>query len=448
MTPSATGTLPTPQAVPSSSGAVFSRISWRILPILLLAYMVAYLDRVNIGYAQLQMKQTLPWGDAVYGLGAGMFFIGYFLFEVPSNMLLERIGARKTLLRIMVCWGFIAAGMAFVQTPTQFYAARFLLGVFEAGFFPGIILYFTYWYPSARRGQVIAIFMSATTIVSVITGPLCGAMLKYLHGVNGWHGWQWLFVLQGLPAVLLGVLVYLLLEDKPADARWLSAHEKAQVQDSLERDRKSIHGDPGVTPARMLRDPQIWFLALTYFLLLGATYTMVFWLPTLIQSWGVRDLLAIGLLAAVPNACGVAGMILIGRNSDRLRERRWHFAACVALAAMGLAATTLMTGHLVGSLVALCFATVGIAAATPIFFALVSEYIAPATAAVGIALISSLGNLGPAISPTISGLITQRTGNASYSMVLVIGLYLLAGALLMVAVRARTEPSARRLAPQ
>jgi sugar phosphate permease len=431
MNPSATrgAALPTPHAVPSRADAVFSKIGWRILPLLLIAYMIAYLDRVNIGYAQLQMKQTLPWGDAVYGLGAGLFFVGYFLFEVPSNMLLERTGARKTLLRIM----------AFVQTPAQFYVARLLLGAFEAGFFPGIILYFTYWYPSARRGQVIATFMSATTIVSVVTGPLCGAMLKYFHGVNGWHGWQWLFLLQGLPAVVLGVLVYLLLEDKPADARWLSEGEKKQVRDSLDRDERQ---QAGATPRTMLRDPQVWLLALTYFFLLGATYTMVFWLPSLIQSWGVKDMLSIGLLAAVPNAFGVAGMILIGRSSDRLRERRWHFAACVALAAAGLAVTTLLAGNLTGSLIALCFATVGIAAATPLFFTLVSEYLSAGSAAVGIALISSLGNLGPAISPSINGWITQRTGSATASMVLIISLYLLAGALLLAtARRARVESS-------
>ena len=181
------------------------RSSWRLIPLLLIAYMIAYLDRINIGYAQLQMKQTLPFDDAVYGLGAGIFFIGYFLFEVPSNLLLERIGARKTLLRIMVLWGLTASAMMFVSTPLQFYVLRFLLGVFEAGFFPGVILYFTYWYPSVRRGQVIAIFMSATTIISVIAGPLCGATLKYFDGFNGLHGWQWLFLVQGLPAVVLGV---------------------------------------------------------------------------------------------------------------------------------------------------------------------------------------------------------------------------------------------------
>jgi sugar phosphate permease len=442
-----TGALPSPHSARLPADAVFSKISWRILPILLIAYMVAYLDRVNIGYAQLQMKQTLSWGDAVYGLGAGVFFLGYFLFEVPSNMLLERIGARKTLLRIMVCWGIVAALMALVQTSTQFYLARFLLGVFEAGFFPGIILYFTYWFPSVRRGQVIATFMSATTIVSVIAGPVCGAMLKYFHGVGGWHGWQWLFLLQGLPAVLIGVLIWLLLEDRPAEAKWLSTAEKAQVRDSLEQDAKLIAGAAaaaGATPRSALRDPKVWLLALTYFFLLGATYTMVFWLPSLIQSWGVKDMLAIGLLAAVPNACGVAGMILIGRSSDRLRERRWHFVACVALAACGLAVTTLLAGNLSGSLIALCFATVGIAAATPIFFTLVSEYLSAGAAAVGIALISSLGNLGPAISPTINGLITQRTGSTVYSMVLVIALYLLAGVLLLATVRAAP---ARRASP-
>jgi sugar phosphate permease len=267
-------------------------------------------------------------------------------------------------------------------------------------------------------------------------------MLKYLHGVNGWHGWQWLFFLQGLPAVLLGVLVFLLLQDKPADAQWLSPAEKALVQDSLAQDRSHAEG---ATPRRMLRDPKVWLLALTYFLLLGATYTMVFWLPTLIQSWGVKDVLAVGLLAAVPNACGVAGMILIGRNSDRLRERRWHFAGCALLAAAGLAATTLLTGNLVGSLIALCFATVGVAAATPIFFTLVSEHLAPASAAVGIALISSLGNLGPAISPTISGLIIQRTGSTTGSMYLVITLYVLAATLLLVVMRG-TAAHARRSA--
>jgi MFS family permease len=397
--------------------------------------MVAYLDRINVGYAQLQMKQTLPFGDAVYGFGAGIFFIGYFLFEVPSNLLLEKIGARKTLLRIMVLWGLAACAMMFVSTPFQFYMVRFLLGVFEAGFFPGVILYFTYWYPSVRRGQVIAIFMSATTIVSVIAGPLCGFILKYFDGLSGLHGWQWLFLVQGAPAVVLGVLVYVLLEDKPAQAAWLSQEDRAVLDDAFQHDVKDVEGEAEGTFWQMLRDPKAYALALVYFLLLGATYTMVFWLPTLIHSWGVKDLFLVGIYAGIPNAAGVIGMILIGRHSDTWHERRWHFAACVAIAALGLFITTLLQGNLVGSILALSLAVIGIASATPLFFALTSEYLSAGAAAGGLAFISSLGNLGPAVSPSINGFILRTTGDNIYSMYFVMALYLLSGALLLLAIR-------------
>ena len=415
--------------------AVFSKIDWRLIPLLLIAYMVAYLDRINIGYAQLQMKQTLPFDDAVYGLGAGIFFIGYFLFEVPSNLLLERIGARKTLLRIMVLWGLTACAMMFVSTPLQFYVVRFLLGAFEAGFFPGVILYFTYWYPSVRRGQVIAIFMSATTIVSVIAGPLSGFILKYFDGFSGLHGWQWMFLVQGLPAVVLGFLVYFLLEDKPDYAPWLSNEEKALVDDAFQHDVKDVEGEAEGTFWHMLRDPKVYLLSLVYFLLLGATYTMVFWMPTLIQSWGVKDLFLIGIYAAIPNAVGVIGMILIGRHSDKWHERRWHFAVCVAIAAVGLFITTLLQGNLVGSILALSFAVIGIASATPLFFALTSEYLSAGAVAGGLALVSSLGNLGPALSPSINGFILRSTGDNIYSMYFVMALYLLSGTLLLLTIR-------------
>ncbi|HWX35280.1 MAG TPA: MFS transporter, partial [Steroidobacteraceae bacterium] len=343
--------------------AVFSKIDRHLLPLLLIAYMVAYLDRINIGYAQLQMKQTLPFDEAVYGLGAGIFFVGYFLFEVPSNLLLERIGARKTLLRIMVLWGLVASAMMFVSTPLQFYVVRFLLGVFEAGFFPGVILYFTYWYPSVRRGQVIAIFMSATTIISLIAGPLCGFILKYFDGFAGLHGWQWLFLAQGLPAVVLGFLIYLMLKDKPGQAAWLSKEEKALVEDAFQHDIKDVAGEAEGTFLQMLQDPKAYLLALVYFFLLGATYTLVFWVPTLIQSWGVKDLFLVGIYAGIPNAAGIIGMILIGRHSDDWHERRWHFAVCVAIAAVGLFITTLLQGNLIGSILALSVAVIGIASA-------------------------------------------------------------------------------------
>jgi sugar phosphate permease len=422
--------------------ALFSKIDWRVIPVPLIGYMIAYLDRINIGYAQLQMKQTLPFDEAVYGLGAGIFFAGYFLFEVPSNLLLEKIGARKTMMRIMVLWGLAAAAMIFVSTPLQFYFVRFLLGVFEAGFFPGIILYFTYWYPAARRGRVIAIFMSASTVAAIIAGPLCGAILKYLDGVSGLHGWQWLFLVQGLPAVILALLVYLLLEDKPSHAAWLSSAEKSLLDEALLNDVEAVANEHAGAFGQTLRDPRAYALALVYFLLLGATYTIVFWKPTLIQSWGVKDLFLVGIYAAIPSAVGVFGMILIGQHSDKTHERRWHFAACLAIAALGLFATTLLQGNLVGSILALCVAVIGYASATPLFFALVSEYLSTGAAAGGLALISSLGNLGPAISPSINGLILRNSGNNIYSMYFVMSLYILSGALLLLSTRPSTSIAA------
>ena len=323
----------------------------------------------------------------------------------------------------------------FVSTPLQFYVVRFLLGAFEAGFFPGVILYFTYWYPSVRRGQVIAVFMSGTSIVAIIAGPLCGAILKYLDGFSGLHGWQWLFLVQGLPAVFLGALVYFLLEDKPAQAGWLSKEEKALLDDRLQHDVKDVLTDHSATFGQMLQDPKVYVLSMVYFFLLGATYTMVFWLPTLIQSWGVKDLFLIGIYTAIPSAIGLIGMILIGRHSDSRHERRWHFAACVATAALGLFATSLFQGNLVGSILALSFATIGIASATPLLFALTSEYLSAGAVAGGLALISSLGNLGPSVSPSINGFIVRSTGDNIYSIYFVMALYLMSGALLLLAIQ-------------
>ena len=423
--------------------AVYTKVGWRLMPLLIICYMIAYLDRVNIGYAQLQMKQTLPFGDAAYGLGAGIFFVGYFLFEVPSNLMLEKIGARKTLLRIMFCWGVVATGMMFVATPTQFYVLRFLLGAFEAGFFPGIILYLTYWYPPVRRGQMIAIFMSATTLVSIIAGPLSGATMKYLDGVNGWHGWQWLFLIQGLPASVLGIVAFCYLQDKPEDAKWLNAAEKKVLRDHLDHDQGLIKAGHETSFWQLLRDPKVYVLALAYALSLGAIYTMVFWIPTLVQSWGVKDLLLIGIYAGIPNIFGVIGMVLIGRSSDRHQERRWHYVGASLIAAVGLGITTLTTGSVFWSVAALSFATIGIASVTPLFFTITSEYLPKAAAAGGIALISSLGNLGPSVSPVVTGAINTRTGSPVYSMYLVMAMFVLAALIVLVAVRSNVKPRAR-----
>ena len=428
------GTIPSADKEPIGITKLFSKISWRILPFLMLCYVIAFLDRINIGYAQLQMKQTLTFSDATYGFGAGIFFVGYFLFEVPSNLLLERIGVRKTLLRIMFTWGIVSTAMAFVQTPMQFYIARFLLGVLEAGFFPGIILYLTYWYPSGRRGQIIALFLAATAIASVIAGPLSGATMKYFNDIEGWHGWQWLFISQGLPATILGLIAYFYLQDKPEDAKWLNAEEKTTLRFQLDHDHKDVESASHAGFFEMLKDPKVYGLAFTYFLLLGATYTMVFWIPSLIKSWGVADLFHVGLIATLPQIAGIIGTILMGRHSDKTRERRWHYATCVAIAALGLSLTTFTQGNLLASIAGLTLAGVGVVSATPLFFTTITEYLSRASAAGGIALISSLGNLGPAAAPSVTGYITATTGSTLYSTYLVIGAYLLSGLLLLLIV--------------
>lgn len=422
--------------------AILAKVDRRLIPLLLIANMVAFLDRINIGFAQLQMKQTLPFDDAVYALGAGIFFIGYFLFEVPSNLLLERIGARKTLLRIMVLWGLAAMAMMFASTPLQFYAARFFLGVFEAGFAPGVLLYLTYWYPSVRRGQVIAILMTAPPIVMFMAGPLSGSILKYLDGVSGFYGWQWLFLIQGLPAPILGVLIYYLFRDKPSEAAWLSKQEKVLLDDALQRDAGNIVRTTSGTFRQMLRDPKVYMLALVCFLLLGANYTMVFWMPTLIHSWGVQDPFLVGVYHAISNVTGIICMVLIGRHSDKWHERRWHYASCVTIAAGGLFLIMLLHGSLIGSIMALSFAVIGFVTAPPLFFALTSEYFSAGTAAGGLALITSLGNLGPAVSPSITTFIARSTGDNIYGMYFVMALYLLSGALLLLSIRpAATVPN-------
>jgi D-galactonate transporter len=425
--------------------AMYSKISWRLMSLLLPAYVVAFLDRINIGFAQLQMKQTLAFSDPVYAMGAGIFFIGYLLFEVPSNLVLEKIGARKTLLRIMVCWGIVAMAMMFVQTPTQFYVLRFLLGAFEAGFTPGVLLYLTYWYPSARRGRMIGVFLIGAIGASMIAGPLSGAIMKFLDGANGWHGWQWLFLVQGLPAPLLGLAAWLWLKDKPEQAGWLSADEKSSLRQQLDNDRgtatQAAHGSLG----DMVRDPKVWVLSLAYVLVVAGTYAITFWTPTLIKSWGVSDVLTIGFYAALPQVCAMVGVVLMGRSSDRRGERRWHFAAAALMAVVGLGITTVTQGQLAASLAGLCVAVVGIASVPPIFFALTSEYLSRATVAAGIALVSSVGNLGGAISPSVTGAINAAAGPV-YAMYFVMGLYVVAALIVLGAVRTaapslRTQPA-------
>ncbi|MGO4156994.1 MFS transporter [Cupriavidus sp. YAF13] len=414
---------------------LFSKINWHILPLLLVAYCFAFIDRVNIGFAQLQMKHELHFSDQVFALGAGMFFVGYLLFEVPSNLLLEKIGARKTILRFMVLWGACATGMAWVTTPWQFYMLRFLLGAFEAGFFPGVVLYFTYWYPPARRGRAIAMFMTSAVISGILIGPINGALIKFGNDFLGYQGWQWMFIVNGVPCLLIGFLCYTCLSNSPAEAKWLTLEQKRLLADRLARDGRTGGGSRHGALGALLRDPKVYVLSFICFLYLGAVYVLVFWVPTLIQSWGVKDVLHIGMLQAIPNVVGAVGMMLMSRSSDRYNERRWHFVAGVALIATGLLGIACLNGGVAVSIALLSLATIGTASTTPIFFSFVSEYLPKEQAASGLALVSSLANIAPMVTPSISTWLRTSTGSNTSSLLMVVALYAAAAIVMIFAAR-------------
>ncbi|WP_028217793.1 MFS transporter [Paraburkholderia oxyphila] len=396
--------------------AVFRKISWRVMPLILIAYICAFLDRINIGYAQLQMKQDLAFSDAVYGLGAGIFFVTYLLFEVPSNLLLEKIGARLTFLRIMVLWGLTSTATAFVTVPWQFYGIRLLLGLFEAGFFPGIILYLTYWYPSQRRGRVTGLFLFGMPITGVLGGPLSGTIMSRLEGLGGMHGWQWLFLVEGLPTVLLGILLYCMLPDQPARAAWLNEAEKALVQSVLDADhggetRAGRHGQPHGRLKAALADPKTYVLAFVYFCCACAVYTLTFWLPTMIKGLGVASIDTIGWYTAVPYIFGALGVLVISRSSDRFKERRWHVGGTLVLGSVVLALTSCLGTTVVPVMVLLCVASFFIFGGGSLFWSIPPTYLGRDAAAAGIAVISSLGILGGFVSPTLIGWIKGTTGS-------------------------------------
>lgn len=416
---------------------VYRRVSLRLIPFLFICYVAAYLDRINIGFAQLQMKADLGFSDAVYGLGAGIFFFGYALFEVPSNLLLERIGARKTLLRIMVLWGLTSAGMMFVTTPTQLYIARFLLGLFEAGFFPGIILYFTYWYPSGMRAKIIALFMSGMAVAGIVGGPLSGWIMNDMAGINGWAGWQWMFLIEGLPAVALGVMAWFLLEDRPGQAKWLSQREKDIIARTLQQDQRDLGPAHHGSLAGAMRDPKIYILAFAYFTFIAGTYVITFWLPTIVKSFGVSDPLRIGMLTAIPYIIGAIGMVVLSKHSDRTRERRWHAAGAAFLGGAGLVAATFLSDNLALALVALSFATIGILATMPLFWAMPTAYLSGPAAAGGIALINSLGLIGGFVSPFVIGWFKTATGRVDYGLYFVTALMVLGALVLLIGVPAK-----------
>ena len=400
--------------------ATYAKVTWRLLPLLFICYVAAYLDRVNVGFAKLQMLKDLQFSEAIYGLGAGIFFIGYFIFEVPSNLLLHRFGARKWIARIMISWGVISGCMMFVQTPTAFYVLRFLLGVAEAGFFPGIILYLTYWYPAARRSKVTSLFMTGIPMAGVIGGPLSGWILNSLDGASGLAGWKWLFLIEAIPSLLLGVVVLLYLDDKIGDAKWLSHDQKRLLEHNIEADGAHIESHSALGA---FRNPKVWVLCAAYFGFIMGLYGVGFWLPSLIKASGITNAGTIGWLVAIPYGAAVACMLWTSRNSDRTGERRWHIAVPAVVGAVGLIASTLVPQTPFWAIVTLTIATMGIITGLAQFWCLPPAFLSGAAAAAGIALINSVGNLAGFVSPFIVGWIKDLTNSTN------IGLFVIAGCL-------------------
>ncbi|RQR31141.1 MFS transporter [Burkholderia sp. Bp9143] len=418
------------QSLPGSSGAfeeaTYRKVSWRLTPLLLLCYVVAYLDRVNVGFAKLQMASDLNLSDTVYGLGAGIFFFGYFLFEVPSNIILHKVGARVWIARIMATWGVISILTMFVTTPAMFYVMRFLLGVAEAGFFPGVILYLTYWYPAHRRGRMTTFFMTAVALSGVIGGPISGFILKAFNGVSGWHGWQWLFLLEGIPSVLAGVLVFFALDDRIAKAKWLTDEEKALLARNVDAEEATKEDLP---LGAVMASPRVWLMALIYFSFVMGLYGVGFWLPTIIKATGVTDTFMIGLLSAIPYAVAVVAMILIARSADKRRERRWHLAIPAAFGALGLVLSVIGAHQTALAMLGLTLATMGILTTLPLFWSLPTAFLGGAAAAAGIAMINSIGNLAGFLSPYMMGWLKQATGANDAGMYMLAGFLVLGGLL-------------------
>lgn len=402
--------------------ALYRKVAWRLIPLLLACYVVAYLDRVNVGFAKLQMIDQLGFSDTIYGLGAGMFFIGYFLFEVPSNIILHKMGARVWIGRIMISWGLISAAMMFVTTPTMFYVMRFLLGVAEAGFFPGIILYLTYWYPADRRARITAMFMTGIAIAGVIGGPVSGIIMKYTNGIYGWQGWQWMFLLEGLPSVALGLVVIMMLDDRISEAQWLTEEERALLAHNIAKDEAHKEDESFL---RIISSGKVWLCAAIYFSYVMGVYGVSFFLPTIIKSMGHTDVLEIGLISSIPYSVSVVVMLLVARSADRTGERRWHVAIPGMLGAVGLALSVILAKDGTLAIAALTLGLSGIMTTLPLFWSLPTAFLAGTGAAAGIALINSLGNLAGFVSPYAVGWLKDATGSTDA------GVYLLAAAMVV-----------------
>jgi MFS family permease len=409
--------------------ALFRKVSWHLLPILFVCYLINYIDRVNISFAELTMSKSLGMAEAAYGLGAGLFFIGYFSCQVPSNLLLHKFGARRWIGLIIFVWGFISAGIAFVKEEWHFYLIRFVLGAAEAGFFPGVILYLTWWYPTTIRARIVALFLTAIPVAGLIGGPLSGWIMHTFQG-GGMEGWQWLFIIEGLPCLAVAFWVWKGLPDRPHEAKWLDLAEKNQIEDLLrhEAEARARLGAPDKASA-VFKMPVVWVFCLLYFCTMMGLYGLSFWLPKIIKGLGWQDPLQIGLISAIPWMVAVVFMIAWGAKSDRDKERRLHAATAALLATIGFAGCGFVHQSF-GGLVSVAFAAAGVMGLMAVLWAMPGALLNGTAAAAGIALINSFGNLGGFVSPTAIGFITERTQSHSAGQYLTAGFLLLAAILL------------------
>ena len=412
----------------AAQAALFKKLAWRIVPFLFLAFIVAYIDRVNVSFAKLQMLNDLSLSETVYGAGAGIFFLGYFIFEVPSNLILHKVGARRWIARIMVTWAVVSSLTLFVSGASSFYAMRFLLGVAEAGFFPGIVVYLSGWFPSIKRSQIIALFMAAIPVSGAIGGPVSGWIMQHLGGVHGWAGWQWLFLIEGLASLLVGCAAFFVLHDSVDAVSWLSDEEKALLNQELALDRQTRTEH---TVRSAFASPKVWLLGLLYFCIAMGNYGLVFWLPTMIRASGVVSVANIGWLSAVPSLISAVAMILIARHADKHDERRVHVAVCCVLGAAGMLASVLLAQHVWLSMAALVVAAIGINSIAPVFWGIPTALMGGAGAAAAIAVINCTGNLAGFVSPYVIGFLKDATGQLLPGMI-VLACALLAGAAIVL----------------
>ena len=420
---------------PSDVASALVKTRRRLVPFLFLLYVVSYLDRVNVGFAALQMNAALGFSDVTYSLGAGIFFLSYTLLEIPSNVILARVGARLWIARIMITWGLVSAAMMFVRSATGFYVLRFALGAAEAGFFPGVIFCLTRWFPSEDRARAIAAFMTAVVVAGVIGGPLSGLLLS-LHGIAGLAGWQWLFILEGLPAVVLGAVVLAVLPERPSDASWLTGLTAAERRAlTMRLDEEAAARSTAVrSVGGAMTSGRVWLLAAVYFTIPVALYAMGFWLPQIIRSASGGGDTAVGFLSAVPYGVAAIGMVVVGRHSDRTGERRWHIAASALVGGASFGASAFVHGT-VPSLAALSLAMLGLASMLGPFWALATSFLSGIGAAAGIALVNSVGNIGGFVGPNIIGYIREATHSFSTGLV-VVGVILACGGLLVLTIDA------------